>query len=187
MIISLNISCLVAETTKEKESNTRARHGTLRQEQCEDHHTSKAKASSTRKGTSAVQCSGMMPLCPTELDRTRVRTYQGIAAHHWRGAMPCMSQLQNPTMLVRFHDCHHDLTREKFEHGTAEDQAKVISTDNTVTVAYGTFYNCVHTQEFSRLEPGVIDNKYYAKGIGEIKQVTKKGAQEFQELVNITH
>jgi hypothetical protein len=76
---------------------------------------------------------------------------------------------------------------QEFEHGTAEDQAKVISTNNTVTVDYGTYNNCVHTQEFSRLEPGVIDNKYYAKGIGEIKQVTRKGAQEFQQLVNITH
>jgi len=42
-------------------------------------------------------------------------------------------------------------------------------------------------KEFSRLEPGVIDNKYYARGIGEIKQVTRKGAQEFQQLVSITH
>jgi len=76
---------------------------------------------------------------------------------------------------------------QEFEHGTAEDQAKVISLGNTVTVTYGTFNNCLHTQEFSRLEPGVIDNKYYAKGIGEIKQVTRKGAQEFQHLVSITH
>jgi hypothetical protein len=76
---------------------------------------------------------------------------------------------------------------QEFEHGNAEDQATVINTNSTVTVVYGTFSNCVHTQEFSRLEPGVIDNKYYAIGIGEIKQVTTKGAREFQQLVNITH
>jgi hypothetical protein len=76
---------------------------------------------------------------------------------------------------------------QEFEHGTAEDQAKVISTNNTVAVTYGTFNDCVHTQEFSRLEPGVIDNKFYAKGIGEIKQITTKGTHEFQQLVRITH
>jgi len=76
---------------------------------------------------------------------------------------------------------------QEFEHGTAEDQAKLIDINSTVTVAYGTFKHCVHTQEFSRLEAGVIDNKYYARDIGEIKQVTTKGAKEFQQLVSITH
>src|SRR5205085_1841907 len=34
---------------------------------------------------------------------------------------------------------------QEYKKGEAEDQAKVISTDNTVDVAYGTFNNCVHT------------------------------------------
>jgi hypothetical protein len=34
---------------------------------------------------------------------------------------------------------------QEFEHGTAEDQAKVIDINSTVTVAYGTFKHCVHT------------------------------------------
>ncbi len=76
---------------------------------------------------------------------------------------------------------------QEYLKGVAEDEATLISTNSTVKVAYGTFKNCVKTKEFTRLEPGVVEIKYYAKGVGEVLMVATKGENERDELINITH
>jgi hypothetical protein len=41
------------------------------------------------------------------------------------------------------------------------------------------------TKEFTRLEPGVIDHKYYVRGIGTVLEQTVKGGDERNALVSI--
>jgi hypothetical protein len=41
--------------------------------------------------------------------------------------------------------------------------------------------------EWSRLEPKVVDQKYYAPGIGIVYEVTVAGGQETSKLVRIVH
>lgn len=78
---------------------------------------------------------------------------------------------------------------QEFLYGVAEDQAEVINTNSTATVAYGTFNNCVKTKEFTRLTPDEIENKYYAAGVGQILAVVTiaGGGSEREELISITH
>jgi hypothetical protein len=58
--------------------------------------------------------------------------------------------------------------RQEYLSGEAEDQAEVVSLNETVTVAYGSFANCVKTREFTDLAPGDVENKYYCAGAGNV-------------------
>jgi len=69
--------------------------------------------------------------------------------------------------------------------GVAEDKATVLSLDTNVSVPYGSFSNVLKTKEFSALEPGVSENKYYAANVGDVKEKTLKGSKEGIELVQI--
>jgi hypothetical protein len=52
-------------------------------------------------------------------------------------------------------------------------------------VPYGSFTNVLKTKEFSLLEPGVVDNKWYAKKVGEVREATVQGGNDFLELVSV--
>ncbi len=55
--------------------------------------------------------------------------------------------------------------RQEYYFNEAEDWGKVIETGLNVTINYGTFTNCIKTEEWNPLEPDVLENKYYAPGI----------------------
>src|SRR6266498_705003 len=97
------------------------------------------------------------------------------------GAKPGIAMFGNPKKHIG------ETYYQEYLKGVAEDEATLISTNSTVKVAYGTFKNCVKTKEFTRLEPGVVEIKYYAKGVGEVLMVATKGENERDELINITH
>jgi hypothetical protein len=78
-----------------------------------------------------------------------------------------------------------DTYYQEFLNGVAEDQATVIQLDASVCMPYGCFDNVLVTKEFTALEPGVVDHKYYAPGVGDIKEETVQGGNEILELVNI--
>jgi hypothetical protein len=74
---------------------------------------------------------------------------------------------------------------QEFAKGEAEDKATVLSLDNNATVPQGSYSNVIKTKEFSALEPDVVEQKYYAENIGDIKEKTVKGSQEGIELVEV--
>jgi len=74
--------------------------------------------------------------------------------------------------------------RQEYQPGTAEDVARVIATGVTITVAYGTFTNCVKTQEGTAIEPGVSEYKYYAPGVGLVAEEDPATGQ-LLELIQI--
>ena len=67
--------------------------------------------------------------------------------------------------------------------GVVADQGKVLSLKETVTVPYGTFTDCLQTADWSPIEPGNREFKYYARGIGVVLEVTPHGGKERVELV----
>jgi hypothetical protein len=60
--------------------------------------------------------------------------------------------------------------REEFYEGIAEDEAQVIHTGKDVTIDFGTFENCITTRNWTTLEPGIIEQKIYAPGVGLIRE-----------------
>jgi hypothetical protein len=78
--------------------------------------------------------------------------------------------------------------RQEYFKGHAEDHFKILGKHASVTVPYGRFrHRALLTKEWTPLEPGVVDHKYYARGIGMLKEQTVKGGDEVGELVSISH
>ena len=75
--------------------------------------------------------------------------------------------------------------RQEWQPGQAEDRFKTITTRARVTVPYGSFRHALRTEERTRLEPDVVDNKYYVRGVGEVVEGAVKGDQERLTLVEI--
>ena len=75
---------------------------------------------------------------------------------------------------------------QEFASNVAEDQAKVISREESVCLKSGACYdNLLLTAETSRLDPGVTEYKYYAASVGFIFGVIAKGGDERTELVGL--
>jgi hypothetical protein len=69
--------------------------------------------------------------------------------------------------------------------GHAEDRFEIVSRMATVRVPFATFTRrALRTREWTPLEPGVRDAKWYVKGVGLVKEATLKGGDERAELVS---
>lgn len=55
--------------------------------------------------------------------------------------------------------------------GVAQDHAQVVSLSGVLDVPYGSFDHVLQTAETTPLEPGALDFKFYARGVGEISEV----------------
>jgi hypothetical protein len=74
--------------------------------------------------------------------------------------------------------------RQEYYKGEAEDHFQVLRLGESVKVPYGSFRDALLTKEWTPLEPGIIDHKYYARGIGTVLERTAKGPLERNELVS---
>ncbi len=61
--------------------------------------------------------------------------------------------------------------REEYYFNHAEDRAEITGTGLTVTIPLGTYTNCIKTRNWTELEPDLNETKFYAPGIGLIKEV----------------
>jgi hypothetical protein len=93
------------------------------------------------------------------------------------GAQPGVFMQAHPQLGRRF--------RQEWYQGHAEDVFKVIDRSAAVTVPYGSFRHALRTAETTALEPAVVDNKYYVKGIGEVAEPAVRGPREEFKLVEI--
>jgi hypothetical protein len=77
--------------------------------------------------------------------------------------------------------------RQEFAAGVAEDMAKVERLNARISVPYGDFTNGLVTKEWTALEPGTIERKYYVAGLGLVltKEFHGKGTVR-EELVAVT-
>ena len=75
--------------------------------------------------------------------------------------------------------------RQEFYRGHAEDQFTVVSLSARVRTAVASSNHALLTKEFTRLEPGVLDHKYYVRGIGTVLEQTVRGGSERNELVSV--
>ena len=78
-----------------------------------------------------------------------------------------------------------DRYQQELAPGVAEDMAQVLGFEESLCVRYGCFEHVLVTKEWSPLEKGVVEHKYYAKGVGFIFGVMVKGGEEQTELVRV--
>jgi len=113
-----------------------------------------------------------------ELDRRgRVTSTEGSWRAGTNGARQGVFMPARPHVGQSFAQEHYP--------GHAEDHFKVVSRTATIAVPFGTFADrALMTEEWTPLEPGVRDAKWYVKGIGQVKEATLKGGDERAELVS---
>jgi hypothetical protein len=75
--------------------------------------------------------------------------------------------------------------RQEYYRGEAEDMAEVLSLNASATVPFGTYSNCLQTKDWTPLEPGIAESKYYAPGIGLVMESALEGGTSYMYLVEI--
>src|SRR5205823_5389869 len=75
--------------------------------------------------------------------------------------------------------------RQEFYKGQAEDHFQVVSVRAAVRVSYVSSRKALLTKEWTPLEPGVLDHKFYVRGIGTVLEQTVKGGDERNALVAV--
>jgi hypothetical protein len=113
-----------------------------------------------------------------ELDRHgRVTTTEGSWRAGTDGARQGVFMPARPRVGQSFAQEHYP--------GHAEDRFAIVSRTANVRVPFGAFRGrALRTEEWTPLEPGVRDAKWYVEGIGEVKEATLKGGDERAELVS---
>jgi len=113
-----------------------------------------------------------------ELDRRgHVTSREGSFLAGLRGAEPGVVMQAAPELGRRF--------RQEWYPRHAEDVFRAADLSAAVRVPYGRFPSALRTLETTRLEPGTLDEKFYARGVGEVMERSVRGGDEVLRLVEI--
>jgi hypothetical protein len=88
-----------------------------------------------------------------------------------------------PGIFMYAHPRAGQSARQEFLKGEAEDHFQVLRLGEHVSVPFKDFGDALLTKEWTPLEPGVLDHKFYARGIGTVLEQTVEGGDERNELV----
>jgi len=103
------------------------------------------------------------------------------ASDSWQGGV----KGAKPGIIMPAHPQPGDAYRQEYyPPGKALDEARVLRLGAKLTVPYGTFKNVLVTSEYSPAEPQT-EQKYYARGVGEIAERVVKGHHEEFKLVGL--
>ncbi len=92
-----------------------------------------------------------------------------------------------PGIVMTAHPRVGDAHRQEYWPGHAEDQYWLVALRQRLHVPAGTFTQAARTVEWSRLEPSVIDEKFYVPGVGVVKETAAQGPPEVATLVRMVH
>jgi hypothetical protein len=73
--------------------------------------------------------------------------------------------------------------RTAYAVGVVEDQAEVVSVEETVQIEAGDFTDVLVTEDTTPLEPAVVERRYFASGVGLVYVEAVSGATDSIELV----
>ena len=93
------------------------------------------------------------------------------------GALPGIVMLADPQAGDRY--------RQEYYAGEAEDFGQVLQLDASVEVPAGAYDSVLITKDWTPLEAAVVENKYYAPGVGLVLERAVKGGNGELELVRI--
>jgi hypothetical protein len=88
-----------------------------------------------------------------------------------------------PGIFMTAHPAVGDAHRQEYARGIAEDQYWLVDMHDHVSVPFASSDRAALTIEWSRLEPGVIDEKAYFRGIGPVREIAVQGPPESARLV----
>ena len=79
-----------------------------------------------------------------------------------------------------------DAYRQEYYEGEAEDLAEVVRTGAQESVPAGDYDDLVVIREWNPFEPDVVEEKYYAAGVGMVLEVKTEGGEGRGELIEHT-
>jgi hypothetical protein len=79
-----------------------------------------------------------------------------------------------------------DAYRQEYYVGEAEDMGEIIEVGARKTIGLGVYEDVVVTEDWTPLEPDVVENKWYAPGVGNIYEIHTEGPPGSVELVEFT-
>jgi hypothetical protein len=94
------------------------------------------------------------------------------------GALPGIVVPADPEVGMRY--------RQEYYAGEAEDSAQVLSISERAEVPYGAFDDVLLTKDFTPLDPGVLEYKLYARGVGPVLVLGISGGSGREELVELS-
>jgi hypothetical protein len=113
-----------------------------------------------------------------DLENGRVTTTKGSWEAGVDGAQPGIVMQADPR--------RGDPYRQEYLKGEAEDMGQVVRLNASVSVPSGTYEGVVVTREFTPLEPGIVEEKYFAPNVGFVYGRTVRGGSEVTSLVSVT-
>jgi hypothetical protein len=76
--------------------------------------------------------------------------------------------------------------RQEYLEGEAEDMGKVLRLNARVSIDFGDFEGCLVTKEWTALEPGHVEHKYYCPRIGLVHVEELKEKTVLVDLVGVS-
>ncbi|MGZ5001967.1 MAG: hypothetical protein ACXWBM_02125, partial [Chthoniobacterales bacterium] len=113
-----------------------------------------------------------------EYKKGKVTSTKGSWEGGVKGAQPGIVMQANPQPGKPY--------RQEYLKGEAEDLGQVLSVKETVEVPAGTYHDCVKTKDWSALESGGAEHKYYSKELGNVVLETEHNDKKRMELVEVT-
>lgn len=91
------------------------------------------------------------------------------------GAFPGIIMMASPVVGQSY--------RQEFAAGIAEDWAKVLHLGRAVSVPYGDLTGCLETMDWTYLDPGNREHKFYCPGLGLALEIRPNGGRVLNQLV----
>lgn len=89
-----------------------------------------------------------------------------------------------PGVLIPGHPKVGLVGRQEFLKGEAEDHFRVLDLKASVSVPFVSARKALRTREWTPLEPATVDNKFYVRGVGTVREIAVQGPVEKLELVS---
>lgn len=91
-----------------------------------------------------------------------------------------------PGIIMKAHPAVGDAYSQECAPGVAEDSAEVLRLSQTLSIPFGDFEDVIVTKEWTPLDPGVEEEKYYAPCLGMVKAAATKGGDMQSLLTGVT-
>jgi hypothetical protein len=111
-----------------------------------------------------------------EYENGKLKTTEGSWEHGVDGALGGIIVPAHPRPGLTY--------REEYYKGHAEDGAEILSLNAVAKAPYGTFDHALQTRNFSPLEPNLVEEKFYARGVGVVLEITVSGGSDRAELLS---
>ena len=91
----------------------------------------------------------------------------------------------SPGIVMEGHPHPGDQYSQEHAAGVAEDKARVVTLDAVIDAPYGSFHDALKTAEFTPLEPGALEHKFYIAGLGLVSTTNAQDPTDIEQLTKI--